>query len=252
LTDYLLVHGAGQGAWTWGKVWGYLTAPVEHPPRLYGYHKVGKVFPMDLPGHGTDADGDTAAVQMEECIQAIIRAVERQELRDVVLVGHGFAGALVLQAARELSSPPKRVVLIAGLVPSEGKSMLSEFPMSSRNSFQALSLFSSLTGKALKLPKHVISRYLCNGVDTMEIVRTIGFFGPLPTRVFKAGLNLSDLNLSSPVTYMILTRDLVVPPEMQRRMAQRVPNVELLMFDSCHQVALYRPRDLADTLASFA
>lgn len=252
MTDYLLVHGAGQGAWAWGKVWGYMTAPVEHPPRLYPYGKVGKVFPMDLPGHGTDSNGDTAAVQMEECAQAIIRAVERQELRDVVLVGHGFAGSLILQAAGELPSPPKRVVLIAGIVPGEGKNMLSEFPLSFRSCFQALSWFNSLVGKDLKLPKNVISQYLCNCLDTMDIVQTIGFFGPLPTRVFKTGVTLGDHNLSSPVTYIVLTRDQIVPPETQRRMAQRIPNVELLEFDSCHQVTLHRPKDLADTLDSFA
>ena len=32
MTDYLLVHGPGQGSWVWGKVWGRMTAPVEHPP----------------------------------------------------------------------------------------------------------------------------------------------------------------------------------------------------------------------------
>ena len=35
MTDYLLVHGAGQGAWSWGHVWGRLTAPEEHPPTLH-------------------------------------------------------------------------------------------------------------------------------------------------------------------------------------------------------------------------
>ena len=35
MTDYLLVHGAGQGSWAWGKVWGLMTAPEEHPPRLH-------------------------------------------------------------------------------------------------------------------------------------------------------------------------------------------------------------------------
>ena len=54
MTDYLLVHAAGQGAWSWGRVWGEMTSPVEHPPRLYAYRAVGKVFPLDLPGHGLD------------------------------------------------------------------------------------------------------------------------------------------------------------------------------------------------------
>jgi len=56
MTDFLLVHGAGQGAWTWGQVWGYLTAPVEHPPRLYSPRVANRVFTLDLPGHGADAN----------------------------------------------------------------------------------------------------------------------------------------------------------------------------------------------------
>ena len=113
MTDYLLVHGAGQGAWSWGKVWGHMTAPVEHPPRLYAHRSANKVYSMDLPGHGADSDGDTSSVLLDECVQAIVRTVERQGLKDVVLVGHGFAGWLILQAAGLLPSPPKRLVLIA-------------------------------------------------------------------------------------------------------------------------------------------
>ena len=95
VTDFLLVHGAGQGAWSWGQVWGYLTAPEEHPPRLNAPKRANKVYPMDLPGHGADADGDTGEVRLEECIHSITRAVEREGLKDLVLVGHGFAGGLV-------------------------------------------------------------------------------------------------------------------------------------------------------------
>jgi len=125
LTDYLLVHGAGQGAWSWGKVWGYLTAPVEHPPRLASRPKVNKVFPMDLPSHGADAGGDTAGVLPEECVQAIVRAVERQDMHDLVLVGHGFSAPLVLKASAQLRVPPRRVVLVAGIVPGGGSNMIS-------------------------------------------------------------------------------------------------------------------------------
>ena len=90
-----------------------MTAPVEHPPRLYAYRPADKVFSLDLPGHGADSDGDTATVLMDECVQSIVRAIDHHRLRNVVLVGHGFAGSLILQAAAQLPTPPKRVVLIA-------------------------------------------------------------------------------------------------------------------------------------------
>ena len=252
MTDYLLVHAAGQGAWSWGRVWGYMTAPVEHPPRLYARRRANKVHPLDLPGHGADCRGDTAAVLMSECVQAIVRAVERQELQDVVLVGHGFAGSLVLQATGQLSVPPKRLVLIAGIVPDGEKSLLSAFPQRTRSCFQFLSILSNLFGQDLKLPRQVISQYLCNGINSMEIVQVIGMFGPLPTRVLKSRVTRDGLEVPCPVSYVVLTEDRILPPEVQRSMAERIPNVEVIELESCHEVGLYRPRELADILLSLA
>ena len=55
MTDYLLVHGAGQGAWSWGSVWGYLTAPEEHPPTL---HKPRRANRVHLAFHVTSDEFD--------------------------------------------------------------------------------------------------------------------------------------------------------------------------------------------------
>jgi pimeloyl-ACP methyl ester carboxylesterase len=252
VTDYLLVHGAGQGVWSWGRVWGYMTAPVEHPPRLYTQRAADKVHPLDLPGHGADSRGDTAAVLMSECVQAIVRAIERQGLQNVVLVGHDFAGALILQAAGQLPTPPKRLVLVAGIVPDEGKNLLSVFPSQTRSCFRLLSSVSSLSGQDLKLPQHVISQYICNGINPMEIVQVIGMFGPLPTRVLKSPFPRDGSEPPCPVTYVALTQDRILPPEIQRRMAEPIPNAELIELESCHQVNLHRPRELADILLRFA
>lgn len=252
MTDYLMVHGAGQGAWSWGRVWGHLTAPVEHPPRLYTTRLANRVYPLDLPGHGADADGDTADVMFEECVHSITRAVERQGLKDVVLVGHGFAASLVLQAAGQLPQPPKRLVLVAGMVPLYQRSMLSVLPHRARTGFRVLSTLSRLSGRDLRLPHSVINNYLCNGMDSMEVVQAIGFFGPLPTRVLTTKVSLDQPQPSSPVTYVVLTQDRILPPNLQRRMAQRVPDVEIVEVESCHQVMLYKPRELADILLSYA
>ncbi|MDA0734580.1 MAG: alpha/beta hydrolase [Chloroflexi bacterium] len=251
MTDYLLVHGAGQGAWSWGKVWGYMTAPVEHPPRLYAYRRANKVYSMDLPGHGADSDGDTSSVLLDECVQSIVRTVERQGLQDVILVGHGFAGWLILQAAGLLPSPPKRLVLIAGIVPERGRSMIDELPLGSRLGFQAMSNLGSLMGKDTKIPGGVVQRYLCNGMDPMSVVESIGYYGPLPVGVLKSkSQELGEL--TSPVTYAVLTRDRVLPMATQLRMAARIPNAEVIELESCHQVSLYQPKELADVLLNFA
>ena len=252
MTDYLLVHGAGQGAWSWGKVWGYMTAPVEHPPRLYTRPRADRVFLLDLPGHGGDADGDTGTVLLDECVHSITRAVERQSLKDLVMVGHSFAGPLIMQAAAQLTQPPKRLVLVAGVVPEDGKDMLAALPRNIRHSYKLLALLSKLSGRDLKVPKPAIDRYLCNGMDAMEIVQLVGYFGPLPTKVLSSKLSLGSLEIPCPVSYVVLTDDRLLPADVQRQMAARIANVEIVELESCHQAMLSKPRELADMLLDYA
>ena len=252
MTDYLLVHGLGQGAWSWGSVWGYLTAPEEHPPTLHKRRRANRVHPLDLPGHGADADGDTGAVRLEECVQAIIKAVEREQLKDLVLVGHGFSGSMVVQAAREMAVPPKRVVLVAGIVPEPQRPLLSACPSRTRAAFSLFSVLSSLSRQELKLPRRAISGLLCNGMDSMEVVQLVGFFTPLPTKVLKSRLPMEDMALPCPVTYIVLTEDKLIPPDSQRRISQRFEGAETVEIESCHQVMAQRPKELAEILLSYA
>ncbi len=254
MTDYLLVHGAGQGSWSWGQVWGYLTAPVTHPPRLYSPRPANRVYPMDLPGHGADAGGDTGDVRLEECVHAITRTVEREELTELVLVAHGFSASMVIQAAEQLPQPPKRVALIAGIIPPFGRTMASVIPEPVKSGLRVKMLMSRLTGRDLKLSKSMINNLLCNGMDPMEVVHVVGRFGALPTRVLNTKVSLSQPERPYPLTYVVLTGDKFLPPSVQRQMAQRVPgdNAEVSEVDSCHQVVLYRPREIADLLLNYA
>ena len=252
MTDYLLVHGAGQGAWSWGSVWGYLTAPEEHPPTLHKPRRANRVHPLDLPGHGADAGGDTAAVRLEECVQAITRAVERENLKDLVLVGHGFSGSRVVQAASEMAVPPKRVVLVAGIVPAPQRPLLSACSPRTRTAFRMLSLLSSMSRQDLRLPSYAINEYLCNGIDSMEVVQMMGFFGPMPTRVLKSKLPMETSELPCPVTYVVLTQDKMIEPGAQGRIAERFDGVETVEIESCHQVMAQHPKELAEVLLRYA
>ena len=252
MTDYLLVHGAGQGAWSWGRVWGYLTAPQEHPPRLYVPGRANRVYPLDLPGHGADAHGDTAEVRLEECVHAITRTVEREGLKELVLVGHGFGGGLAFQAASQLPQPPKRLVMVAGIVPLNQRSMISALPHKARSGFRVLSTLSRLSRQQARYPHAAISRYLCNGMDPMAVIHHLGFFGPLPTRALTDKVSLEEGEPPCPITYVVLTQDRLLPTEAQERMAQRIPGVDVVPVDSCHQVMLYKPRELADILLNYA
>ena len=210
------------------------------------------MYPLDLPGHGADAGGDTAEVRLEECVHAIARAVEREGLKDVVLVAHGFAAGLVLQAAGQLPEPPKRLILVAGMVPLYKRSMISVLPRRTRSVYQVLAALSKLSRQELRLPQEVIYRFLCNGIDHMEVVHVVGMFGALPTRVLNTRLSLDEPQPAWPMTYVVLTQDKILPTEVQQRMAQQFTGIEVVELDSCHQVMLSKPRELADILLGYA
>ena len=253
MTDYLLVHGPGQGSWVWGKVWGRMTAPVEHPPTLHKPRRANRVHTIDLPGHGPDAQGDTAAVRLEECVNAIIHAVEQEQLKDVVLAGYGISGGIVLEAARQLPAPPKRLALVGAAVPAGQRPLISACANGVRSWFQLSSLFSALSRREFKFSGPVINRFLCNTMETMEIVQILGFFGPIPTRLLKSGLSSEAFSdLPAPLTCIVLTEDKLVTPSAQRRTAERLNSEETLEIDACHMAAWQKPEALANALLRYA
>jgi pimeloyl-ACP methyl ester carboxylesterase len=219
---------------------------------LHKRRRANRVHPLDLPGHGADAGGDTSAVRLEECVQAITRAVEREQLKDLVLVGHGFSASLVVQAASEMEVPPKRVILVAGIVPAPQRPLLSACPAKTRAAFRVMSMLSSFSRQELKLPSLAINGLICNGMDSMEIVQLVGFFGPLPTRVLKSRLPMETSELPCPVTYVVLTQDKMFPPDAQARVAARYEGVETVEIESCHQVMAQHPEELAEVLLRYA
>ena len=132
--------------------------------------------------------------------------------------------------------------------------MASVMPQTVRSMFRLRYTLSKLTGRELRIPKSVVNNLLCNGIDPMEIVHVVGKFGPIPTRVMTARIDLKQLEHPCPVTYVVLTQSKLLPPALQRQMAQRAPgsDVEVIELDACHLAALQRPRELADLLLSYS
>ena len=252
MTDYLLVHGAGQGSWSWGRVWGYLTAPSEHPPRLNSNPKINKVVTIDLPAHGADAGKDTSVVLAEECVNAIVNSVENENMSEVVLVAHGSSAPLVLKASLVLPRPPKRVILVSGAIPNPGKSLISVLPFHLRFGFTLYQLITSFLGKNMYLPKSLIYSHMCNGVDPKEIIQTIGFYGALPTRMLKTSFDFNEDYFTCPVTYIVLNEDKIFSSSEQSKMAGRIPNVELVELKGCHQSIIHQAEVVAEVLSKYA
>ena len=248
MSDYLLLHGAAQSAWSWGKVWGHMTAPSEHPPRLYRPRQAVRVQALDLPGQGSDLSQDAALVDISEAVQAVIGLVQRENFTDYVIAAHELGGVIALQAAAQLPVAPKRVVLVAGIVPSAGGAPVSAYPFPARLVVNLSKTLGGLTGRNIRPPAAILNHYLCRGLDPMQRAAAVGHLGPMPLKMLTQPITLQLDSLPCPVTYIVLGDDRLISPSRQRAMANRIPGATVIELDASHQAPTQKPRELAELL----
>ena len=111
---FVLVHGAWHGAWCWDRV----------VPLLQAERQV--VYTPTLPGMGERAAELSADIDLEAHIADIVHYIERRDLRDVILVGHSYAGLVISGVADRLGPARlRRLVYLDALVLDGGQSMAS-------------------------------------------------------------------------------------------------------------------------------
>ena len=98
MTTYVLIPGFWLGAWAWRSVTEALEA------RGHDVHAV------DLTGMGERAHLATPQTDLETHIEDVMDVIRERELRDVVLVGHSYAGAAVTPAV--VDRMPERIATL--------------------------------------------------------------------------------------------------------------------------------------------
>ena len=130
--NFVLVHGAWHGGWCWRH--------VAERLREHGH----QVFTPTLTGLGERAHLLDANTGLSSCIADIAGVIAAEELQDVVLVGHSFAGPVITGVADRMPERLKHLVYLDALVVQNGQS--------------ALSLFSAEVQQERRLPFHVDHR----------------------------------------------------------------------------------------------
>lgn len=113
MSTFVLVHGAWQGASTWDLV----------VPKL---QTVGhKVFTPILRGLGADSVRLSPAVDLDSHIDDVADVLKRENLHDVTLVGHSYAGMVITGVAERETGRLRRLIYVDAFVPDNGESALS-------------------------------------------------------------------------------------------------------------------------------
>jgi pimeloyl-ACP methyl ester carboxylesterase len=124
MAKFVLVHGAWQTASTWDLVIPKLRAAG---------HEVW--IPL-LSGLENDARLLTPAIGLQTHIEDVIGALAQENLQDVTLVGHSYAGMIITGVAERALHRLNRLVYVDAFIPHDGQSALDLLPETIAQSFR--------------------------------------------------------------------------------------------------------------------
>ena len=113
MAQFVLVHGAWHGAWCWRHVLQALTAAGH------------RAHAVTLTGLGDRAHLMSSAIALETHIADVLQAIEAEELEEVVLAVHSYAGMIGTALADRRPQRLKHLVYVDAIVPRPGESWSS-------------------------------------------------------------------------------------------------------------------------------
>jgi pimeloyl-ACP methyl ester carboxylesterase len=109
LKPVVLVHGAGHGGWCWRDV------------RTRLQRRGHEVFTPTLTGLGDRVHLRNREIGLYTHITDVVNLIEYEELANVVLVGHSYAGMVVTGVCDAVKSKIAHVIILDGAVPEDGE-----------------------------------------------------------------------------------------------------------------------------------
>jgi pimeloyl-ACP methyl ester carboxylesterase len=109
MSTYLLVHGAWHSGQCWERV-APLLASAGH-----------RVVTPTLTGYGDTAHLAGPEVGLDTHVDDVVRLIIEEDLTDVVLVGHSYAGLVISSVANQVPGRIAQLVYLDAMVPEHGE-----------------------------------------------------------------------------------------------------------------------------------
>jgi len=232
---FVLVHGAYHGAWCW--------KPVARRLRALGH----EVYTPTLTGLGERSHLIGMRPTLETFIEDVAQVLRYEDLSDVVLVGHSFAGAVISALADRMPEKLSQLVYLDAQVLLSGQSAADNAPPDVIETYKRRALASG----NLSIPCPAVENY---GIVEPEMAKGVrSRVTPHPCQTYFDRLELKHpLGNGLPATYIAVT-PLFRNTERSRDVARAQPGWNYLEMASGHDAMLLAPdavTSLLDELAS--
>jgi pimeloyl-ACP methyl ester carboxylesterase len=238
--DLVFLHGGGHGSWCWNP----LLAELRKTPARFG-----RLIAFDVPGAGTKRGQDASHETISSLARALNDELRSAGVRSAALIGHSLAGVLMPVMAAEDPSLYSDLVFLQTSAPREGHTTLDQmgtglhgqdpdrvgYPVDI-SKVSGPELFTALFGVDLDADQ---LRWLLAETAHDATPRALA-----EEPVSRKGY---DPRLFQTV-YVLAQRDPILPPDWQRRFAERLGCAQIVEIDTPHEAFISHPALLADTL----
>jgi pimeloyl-ACP methyl ester carboxylesterase len=114
--SFVLVHGAWLGGWCWKRVRPLLQAAGH------------TVFTPTLTGLGERSHLLNQEIDLSTHIKDVVGVLEYEDLSDVTLVGHSYAGLIISEVAERASNRLSHLIYLDAILPEDGDSFMDLYP----------------------------------------------------------------------------------------------------------------------------
>lgn len=248
-TPVVLLHGQPGNAGDWGPVMDRLQGKV-------------RVIAPDRPGYGRTAG---QAVGFRENARAVAALLDRLGVESAVVAGHSWATGVALAAAAEFRERVRALVLAAPVAPGVAPSRVDRAlahpllgPAAARVGFRVtgwgLAAAPVLRVARGAVPELTPSQIAASAQEWRRDGVWKSFY--VEQRALIAELPALRPSLESIETRTLIlqgTRDWITPPAHARRLAEVLPDSELVTVDNAgHMLPQQRPDLMADAILSAA
>jgi pimeloyl-ACP methyl ester carboxylesterase len=231
---FVLVHGAFVSGWIW--------RPLAERLEELGH----TVETPDLPGSGNDPT-PVEDVSLDAYASRICELLDQDD-EPAILVANSMGGIVISEAAARRPDRVKRLVYVAAFLPGDGQSLtdLTGLPEAADDLVQKTIVVSGdpPVGTLPETTCQASNQDCSREVMDWAVDRT-GSQAILP---LTQPVSLNPEFERIPRTYVVCTRDRIVPPPLQRRLIRDRKVTDVVEMDAGHHPQLSRIDELAGVL----
>lgn len=227
MSEIVLVHGSGHGAWCWRDVVPLLEA-LGHD-----------VCAIDLPSHGDDPT-PLEQVTLERYADAVLAAIRGR----AVVVGHSMAGFPISLAAEIAPDRIARLVYLCAYLPWDGYSLVEMRKAAPRHPIlKALRI--SADRQSFSFDPAQVREVLYHDCSDEAVAFAIAQLGPQPIRPQDTPIALGARFAAVAKSFVRCRQDSAIPAEFQDKMASGLAPEDVFDLPGSHSPFLADPEGVA-------